>query len=654
MAKLKLLIGTYNSEPPGSVNDQLERKYQNSYKPFLKVLYEFPKVRASLHYSGILFEWFEEKHPEILIIINEMVKRGQLELIGGGFYDPIFPIIPGKDRINQIELLTTYIRKKFGKRPRGFWLTGRVWEPYICSSIRNSGMSYIFLEEKQFERAGLDGYDLYKPYYTEDLGKVLTVLPIHTNLVKSGYNKNPGDFLDTLVSVRKTDAMVISLMFEGKCITNKKVKWFKELFTLLTSSYSRYFDFIKSGDYVRSLTVLKKIYFPASSGGNIEYWALSPQKQTEWKKMKKKHNSKNIHFCYPSGYFRQFLSKYEKSNLLYSKMLYTHNLVSQLRSDKSRKKSAGEEILKSQSHFAYWHGEHLGFYNHNTRQQAYKYLINAEKNIREKGIFSTHLQAVDFDMDGGDEYIYHGQFINAYVHRMGARLFELDYMITSWNYLNTIRRYYESYHSYEDSKTEVDRNPRDAFVDHFFKENISQGEFENVEYTELGDFASGLFDLKEIDREHKEFTLVKEGNIEKNALRLEKRYNFKKNLIEVTYKITNISEEKFQCLFATEINLSFFSPDKKNLLVQNSKAGVISNHNEYSEVLVSDLKNKVLITMNSGIPFKLWNFPVYSHTMNSLSMDKIYQFNCFLYRWEVSFSPSEVWENTVTIKLEKK
>jgi len=36
MAKLKLIIGTYNSEPPEDTAGWLEKKYQNSYKALFK------------------------------------------------------------------------------------------------------------------------------------------------------------------------------------------------------------------------------------------------------------------------------------------------------------------------------------------------------------------------------------------------------------------------------------------------------------------------------------------------------------------------------------------------------------------------------------------------------------------------------------------
>ncbi len=660
MAKLKLIIGTYNSEPPESTADRLEKKYQNSYKPFLKVLYGFPKVRVSLHFSGLLLEWFEQKHPEIILVINEMIKRRQLELLGGGFYSPVLPLIPAKDRINQIELLTTYIRKKFGRRPRGFWLTEHIWEPFICSSIHSSGMNFTFLEESQFKLAGLDGVNLFEPCYTEDQGKVVTVLPVHSSVTETAGKLSPEDFIDNLARTGiSNDNTMVSLMFDGSSFGENvngsgevSIEWFEKFFSLLTGSYSRYFSFVRAGDYVRSLSVLKKVYFPVSSGSNIDFWALSTDVQSKWNTKRSRHSKKNDEeLCCPRGYFRQFLSKYEETNLLYSKMLFTHNLVSQVRSDKSRKKSAGEEILKSQIHYPYWHGKYLGFYDPSLRQYSYKALITSEKNTREKGKFTTNLQSFDFDMDGGDEYLYRGQYINVYIHKKGGRIFELDYMVTPWNYLNTIRRYPESYHTSDVVKDKTDRYSRDAFLDHFLDPNLNKYNFISNNYVEDGDFLNGIYSLEELDREHKEFTLSRDGTVKNSPLKVVKRYNFKKNYIEVTYRIVNTGKDSLSTVFGCEINLSFFSPDKKYLSVVSEKN---DSGGGYDGIALSDLKNKVLISLNSTKSFNMWDFPVYSITKNGGDLSKIYQYNCYLYRFELKLESGEEWENTISIKLEKR
>ncbi len=659
MTKVKLIIGTYNSEPPGSTDDQLEKKYQNSYKPFLKVLYEYPKIRASLHYSGALLEWFEQKHPEFIILINEMIKRRQIELLGGGFYSPVLSLIPAKDRINQIELLTTYIRKKFGKRPRGFWLNEFIWEPFICSSLHSSGMKYTFLEDTQFRRAGVENGDIYEPCNTEDQGKTITVLPVHTGLLKTAEEHSPEEFINILLEIEQEKPNThISLMFDGSMLNCKSAdqkaitgKWQGTFFKLLSDKYRSRFTITRAGDFIKTLSILKKVYFPVSSGERIDFQALSTEKQNEWIHGRGRHNHKKNSAECPNGYFRQFLTKYDESTYLYSKMLFTHNLVSQTKSDKSRKRSAGEEILKSQTHFPYWHGKYVGFYDAHIRQHAYQSLINSEKNIREKGNFSTNLQSLDFDMDGIAEYLYRGQYINVYVHGRGGRIFELDYLVTPWNYLNTIKRYPESYHTQEKLKYKTDSYFRDAFLDHFLSLQTGKMDFETGTYSEKGDFLNGLYDLLELDREHKEFTLYREGYVSNRKVSIEKKYNFKKNYIEVTYRIKNQEESKeLSVIFGSELNFSFFSAETNSMTEKTEKKSIKG----IKDLAIHDTKNKVLLSINSTSGFDLWKFPVYSSTKVNDAIKELYQYSSFLLRWELDLQGSEVWENTVTVKLEKK
>ncbi len=88
MGKTRIIIGTHNHLPLGRSEEAAERLYQESLKPFLAVLYRYPGFPVTLHYSGILMEWLEESHPELLTLLEEMVGRGQVEVLGGGYYDP--------------------------------------------------------------------------------------------------------------------------------------------------------------------------------------------------------------------------------------------------------------------------------------------------------------------------------------------------------------------------------------------------------------------------------------------------------------------------------------------------------------------------------------------------------------------------------------
>ena len=76
MRAIRLIFGTNNSVAVGTPDGLIEDLYQKAIKPFLSTLYKFPDICLTLHYSGILLEWLQERHPEFIMLINEMIKRG--------------------------------------------------------------------------------------------------------------------------------------------------------------------------------------------------------------------------------------------------------------------------------------------------------------------------------------------------------------------------------------------------------------------------------------------------------------------------------------------------------------------------------------------------------------------------------------------------
>jgi len=633
MNRIKLTFGTYNNKPIGSTNNQLEISYKNSYRPFLKLLYAYPKIKASLHYSGILLDWFNEKHPEIISLLNEMVKRSQIELIGGPFYNPILSIIPNKDRISQIEYLTTYIRKHFGKRPRGCWIPEKIWEPTLSSNIKNSGMEYTFLDEDLFKKAGVERNKLNKVYITEDQGKHIHVFPINKELSEDFIE--PEKIIELLLkNIDNDDSQVFTILIDGgEHITRDllgKNGWFEKLFILLTEQ-SRKIQTINPGRYIRTLGAVKKIYFPCSTN---------------------------------ERYFRQNFTKYTESNLLYSKMMYMNTLASQVKRDKVRKKNAREEILMSQCNAPYWHKDTPGIYDNNLRKTAYRHLINAEKSTREKGIFTTSLSKTDFDFDGEDEFLYQGQYINAYVHKKGAVLFELDYLLTSWNYLDTMTRYREMYHLREHEINGFDWYSRNSFIDHFLEDNCTIEDFSVTNYKELGSFVDSEYSLEDLDREKKTLVLDCSGSVLvkkiRKKIKITKHYIFKKNSIQVFYKIKNLSDEKVVLNFASELNLSLNNPEDLQIdgnVIKDNQLKIVNDTIDIvdgKDIVIHDVKKKVTISISSTQKFSLWEFPVKTLVKKFDDIETIYQSSCFLLRLPVTIEPAREWSNTIVLKIGKK
>ena len=177
MPKFQLVLLLHAHQPVGNFDDVFERSYSNSYLPFVELLARHPTIRAGLHYSGPLLEWIERAHPEYFDLLRGLVKNGQVEMVGGGFYEPVLIAIPPQDRHEQLTRLADYLQKNFEVRPQGAWLTERVWEPQIPSTLAPAGVEYTLVDDNHFLGSGFELDQLFGYYLAEDLCQTVKMLP---------------------------------------------------------------------------------------------------------------------------------------------------------------------------------------------------------------------------------------------------------------------------------------------------------------------------------------------------------------------------------------------------------------------------------------------------------------------------------------------
>ncbi len=133
--KTTLALVIHFHQPVGNLDSVVHNATDRCYRPFLDVLDSFPDVRMTLHYSGCLLEWLEANEPEVPRMLRDMSERGQVELMTGGFYEPVLAALPARDQVGQIEMLSKHLRDEYLADPKGLWLTERVWEQDVVSSI---------------------------------------------------------------------------------------------------------------------------------------------------------------------------------------------------------------------------------------------------------------------------------------------------------------------------------------------------------------------------------------------------------------------------------------------------------------------------------------------------------------------------------------
>ena len=670
MKKIKLIFGTTNSQPVGASDEEVESVYQKSYKPFIRALYNAPHVRATLHYSGHLLYWLERHHSEFIDVLSELVGRKQVELLGGGFYEPIFPLIPRADRLGQIERLTTYLRKLFGKRPRGLWVTGQVWDPMLPSLLKTSGMEYTFLSDYQFAAGGIPADPVHSPCITEDEGKMIIVFPIASELRKAcGEGRVDGirRYLKNLAT--DDEDRVVSLLCPGERLQPKAEgepafdeALVRNLFALLEEE-SSWAMTVTPSRYLKKATPRVRGYFPQASfdpdsckqGGALAHDASAEARTAGY---------------LPGTSFRSLLTRHAESNLMYAKMHYIHILVNQIRGDKYRKQLAREELWRGQCSSAYWGGGvGGGLYSNRLRKQIYSSLIEAEKVTREKGIFSPSIITVDFDMDGLSEFLYQGEELNAYVHKQGGVVFELDYLPFPWNYGDSLSADIGTSPPAGRNRLPYTRN---LFVDHFFEPDraVSLGagdgnaDDNGTDDGELGDFVTRLYSVRQLSKDGYRIHFAALGRVKvagaEVPVEVYKEYAFDGGILHVTYHVRNRGEDHLRIGFGSEINLSLSANDGQAARIvaggdagETLSADAPDSIDGVDSVRVHDLARAVMLQLQYSDPAFLSVAPVCVGGGEEPTRDQAnrYQSSCLFPQWQLDLAAGGEWRQELSLSL---
>lgn len=471
----KFVFCVHNHQPVGNFDEVFEKALKEAYLPFLQTLKEFPRVKVALHNSGPIFEYLLAKRSnEYIDLIQELLRKGQLELLSGGFYEPILPLIPEDDILSQVSLMNRFLKERFQATPQGLWLAERVWESNLIKPLAKAGIEYTLVDDYGFYKIGLKEEDLKGYFITEDKGYTLKLFPISKRLRYMIPASKPEEVIQFLKSFPDQNAILVYGddgekfgLWPGTSDRLYRQGWLRSFLSLLSSDNG--VETVFPSEVLKTAYPLGRVYLPPSSYEEMEEWSLPPLEQVELKRKKASMDqaSKRL-LC--GGYFQNFLAKYAESNKMHKRMLF---LRSQLKEDKGE---AFTNYLRGQCNCAYWHGVFGGLYFPFLREAIYKEVLKAE-SILSLPVGFTHL---DFDKDGLEEAIFQGKAFDLFFHRKGGRVLEWDDRLSFLNLTNVMTHYLEAYHlesgqnippsnarSGAQGEIFYDLYTRESFLDHF-------------------------------------------------------------------------------------------------------------------------------------------------------------------------------------------
>ncbi len=483
MNKVSLALIIHAHQPVGNFDHVIEDAYRKSYAPFLRTLRAHPRIRLSLHYSGILLEWIEGHHREYFDQLQELCQRGQIELLGGGYYEPILPAIPDADKLAQLRRLANYLQRIGCARPRGAWVAERVWEPSLARPLSEAGVEYVVLDDTHFLAAGLEPDQLRGVYITEDEGAPVRLVPSLKDLRYTIPFREPEE---TLRILRGGLNQHHSLMAMGDDLEKFGVwpgtydhvytnGWLERFLKALEGAH----DWVETttlADFVTSNAPLGRVYLPTASYAEMMEWALPPAASAALKRCEEESermpSGERFRRFLRGGVWRNFLSKYPESNQLHKLMLSVSRRWQEARENGSGSaesarllEEAQTHLLASQCNDAYWHGVFGGLYAPHLRSALLRHLIQAEALLDrlDGGKPEARARREDFDVDGYEEVLVdQPTFGMVLCPADGGTISSLRFKPVDVELVNSLMRRPEAYHDLVRHRVASKEAPREG------------------------------------------------------------------------------------------------------------------------------------------------------------------------------------------------
>ncbi|MDD5259854.1 MAG: DUF1926 domain-containing protein [bacterium] len=715
MKTVNLIFGVHNHQPAGNFDHIFEEAYQKAYLPFLTVLSHHPQIKMSFHYTGALFQFIKQKHPEFIDQISRMVEQKQIEIMTGGFYEPILAILPDDDKKAQIEKLTSFILSVTGYRSRGMWLAERIWEPHLVKTLQEAKVEYVVVDDYHFKSAGLSEEDLFGYYITEEQGKSLAMFPISQKLrylIPFAVPEKTVEYCAQVASEEGERLLVIADDGEKFGVwpqTYQSVyeeKWLERFFVKLEENAS----WLKTTTFTEYLDTYKpkgRAYVPCASYSEMLEWSLPEHAQETYERVvdriKQNQDQQEYLQFIKGGFWRNFLVKYPESNAMHKKMLEVSGRVNGVLKTgikDAKLEQAQDALLAAQANDAYWHGVFGGLYMSHLRRSVYENLIKAENLLDETivPLDGVTCQTFDYNNDDSLEIIATGKTLKLYVSpEVGGKILELDYRPKNFNCLNVLSRHQEAYHQKikdfvsqhsqeqenQEAKTiheqfrvkeknldqylKYDWYERGFAIEHFLSEWGDLAAFHNCNFGEQGDFVNQAYDYKcRTEGEKLQIQLTREGHVWLDklfaAVKVEKKITLVKSqsLITIEYTLTNLENTKLELRFGSEYCFAgttghddgcFYYSLEDTAKIDNKYMDSIEENLESRGIGIKDYFTRIDACWQCSEPATIWRFPLETVSQSESGFERSYQGSVIMPFWQVDLKPKGQWQTTIKFTL---
>ena len=573
MKNVNLVLCLHMHQPLGNFPEVVDRIVEETYRPVFRVLQNHPGIAANLHCSGVLFEMLADRHPEAVAQLRDLASTGRIEIMTGGFYEPVLVEWAEEDRDGQLAMMSGWLKSRLGAEPRGVWLAEGVWGPSLCSAFQRAGLLYAPVDGSFFLQAGISAAKLHGHYVTDQAGDLLTVLPTCPDLARLIPHASWDDLFGHLRRIaNRAEDITLTLaanLETWPTLPGGVAGYLDTLFTKLEESAS-WIHTLTGKAQIERQAPKGRVALPPGTPAELGGWSLPGAARREFfrerAQLSQRYDAAKVLPFFRGGSWASFRVRYSEVNQVYRKnLMLGRKLRAKAKASKSR--SIQEKLWRAQCSTAQWHGTKGGLHLPHLREAVWKELLQAEAELRQ-GQAETELLREDFDADGQLEIsAAHPSLTMMVAPHQGGCCLEMGFPSLGRNLGNVLTRRDEGTNSAPPAVTDwYDRN---IFQEHFFARGTTVEQLSAATYPELGDFILQPFQLRGMRQTGSRVTieLFRDGGLYRMGLRqpcqLDKVYaiDAASGVVEVSYQLANTGTLPLEAVFATELNLNL-GPDQ--------------------------------------------------------------------------------------------
>lgn len=632
---MKVLVGAYSQITNAEPMPVYEQALETVCKPLLTHLHACEDAIMQLSLSIPLLDWLDANHGSINLLISDLAKNGKLEMLTGSFNQSILSLLSPKDRSNQIEMTTTYLRKRFGQRSKTLFSYGQVFNPLYINTANLCFIDSIVISTSS--EAGIQQFA--EPFIMQEMGKSVSIIPtddaISTLIGSFARNKiGFGNLVEQIrVYLESKPPFVMAMinldyLVQGGISAQQTVQLFNLLFGYETCSIEE--------AYLHN-DPPKKGYLQAGWYGNDA--------------------DKGDLSC-----INELFVKDESLAYLYGRYTTMVETARLYKKDKDVRKRLEALIQKMSCGTMYVCDANAPMLRSSVRKVFWRYISEADSVLASLKDYSYPVNN-DFDHDSLMEYLFIGKYLSCVVDSKGGSLSELTYLPSLYNYGDTFSPL-SHFGSTSGNHHQLPPGQKQRlFSDVFLSEQCIMDEYTKRNEQHCLSLGDQVYTLEGVDRRNTEYVATCTTGyspIIGGILQVTKHFKLRQNTIMVDITLTNIGEEAISCIYGCEIPLSidshsfplsFIQLENKKNLTWDEKEVVLE---QVKSLRMYDEPNSTSLTLVGDTRFTLLKEDYSIEIETVLGTETLYQHTLFMASWPLVLASGGEKKVTMGLRIERK